>query len=140
MKKVQAMQGYTLLELIMVIALIAILSSVFVPKVSSVVRRSQDSTSKGKLASLRSTISVYTADHDGKFPTDNLNSLVPNYISAIPTFQTISHGENNEVITEVTPSDSGKWSYNNAAGVLGYGSLSIGCTHTDSSAKPWNTY
>jgi len=73
-----------------VVAILGILMAVVSPKFTQLIAKSREGTLLGNLATLRSALSVYTADHEGAFPPD-LNALVPNYIAAIPNADIPAH-------------------------------------------------
>lgn len=67
--------GFTLIELLVVIAIIAILSAILFPVFSQARKKAQESTCISNLKQLGTAISMYCADHDGRYPvTDNSNS------------------------------------------------------------------
>src|SRR5438445_535159 len=101
MKSSRSHRGFTLIELMIVMAVLGLLISILVPKMGYAIKKSTEATSKGALAALRSTLSIYHADHEGQYPTDDLTSPVPNYISTIPLLRTHPyHDDNTQVITE----------------------------------------
>ena len=63
-------KGFTLIELMIVVAIIGILAAVAIPKFAEMMERSRDGATKGNIAALRSAISIYYGDHEGKYPTD----------------------------------------------------------------------
>jgi prepilin-type N-terminal cleavage/methylation domain-containing protein len=141
MKALRSIQGFTLVELLIVIMIIGILGGILVPKVGSTIRKAQDGTTRGNLGELRSVISIYYANNDGRFPTDNLDSLVPSYVASLPSVRSVGeHGDSNQVVTEIVLTDTGKWSYNNVVGEPGFGSIHIGCTHTDTLGNTWSLF
>lgn len=75
--------GFTLLELMIVIAIMLILVSIAVPNYTSSVRRSRESVLRQNLFTLRDLISQYTIDKQ-KAP-QSLDDLVQaNYLKQIP--------------------------------------------------------
>ena len=61
-------RGFTLIELMIVVAIIGTLSAIAVPKFASLVRKSQDGATKGNLGRLRSAMSIYYSDMEGYYP------------------------------------------------------------------------
>ncbi len=79
----RAQAGFTLIELIVVIAIIGILAAIVVPRLSEAPRRAQEAVLKTNLRSLRSAINQYYADK-GHYPT-SLDALVEdNYFRELP--------------------------------------------------------
>jgi len=141
MKQTRDIRGFTLMELMIVIMIIGVLTAVLVPKIGSAVQKSGEASSKGSLASIRSSLSLYYTNNDGKYPTDNLASLSPNYLPSMPVLKTPNyHPDSVLVMTELVPSDSGEWSYDNNINDVNFGAIRVGCTHNDVQGNPWSTY
>jgi len=84
MKKMK--QGFTLIELMIVVAIIGILAAIAIPKFADLINKSKEGATKGALSSVRSAIQVYYGDNEGWFPADTLECLTLNakYIGEIP--------------------------------------------------------
>jgi prepilin-type N-terminal cleavage/methylation domain-containing protein len=67
MKNVSS-RGFTLIELMIVSAILAILAMIALPKFANLIDRSREASMKGALGSLRSALSIYYADNDGVYP------------------------------------------------------------------------
>lgn len=88
--------GYTLIELTMVIVIISVLASIVVPQYAVLTQRAYQSKAKGNLGSLRSALSLYYSEQDGLWPLKNYpggpvtdgNSLTtmltPRYMATVP--------------------------------------------------------
>lgn len=76
-------KGFTLLELILVIAVIALLVGIVAPRFTSQIPKAESATIKANLQNLRSAVEVYRAEKGG-FPA-SLGALVPDYMRTIPT-------------------------------------------------------
>ena len=130
--------GFTLVEMMLAVAVVSVLGSVAAPKVGEALRKTQEGSTRGQLGKLRAAISIYYADREGRFPTDNLTSLVPAHMEAIPALNIpVHHGELAGVVTETTPTDTGRWSYNNVPGNTHWGTVRVGCTHPDTNGRAW---
>ena len=66
MKKNQ--KGFTLVELMIVVAIIGILAAVAIPKFADMLEKSREGATKGNLSSLNSGISLYVSDNQGVAP------------------------------------------------------------------------
>lgn len=90
--------GYTLVELVIVAAIISILASIIAPRMTLVLDKAHQAKARSQLGLLRSTISLYFSDNEGVVPfstypdgTSEFNDvsftqlLVPRYIDKIPT-------------------------------------------------------
>lgn len=64
-------RGYTLLELMMVMAIIALLISIVVPRYDLVLVRAYQAKTKSNLATLRTSINLYYSDTEGSYPLGN---------------------------------------------------------------------
>jgi prepilin-type N-terminal cleavage/methylation domain-containing protein len=77
--------GYTLIELMLTVAIISILAGIGIPQFASVMAISQEATTFGNLSTLRSALSIYYGDNNGTYPT-TLNALTVNgrYLKQLP--------------------------------------------------------
>ena len=77
-------RGFTLMELLLVLALIALLASLVTPVVTGSIHRARESTLKENLFTMRKAIDDYYADNSG-YPVE-LDLLVQKrYLRKIPT-------------------------------------------------------
>src|SRR3989339_520177 len=61
-------KGFTLIELMIVVAIIGILSAIAIPKFADLIRKSNEGATKGNLGAVRSAISIYYGEMEGLFP------------------------------------------------------------------------
>lgn len=54
--------GFTLIEMVVVSAIIGLLVAIAVPKFSNLIERAREAVSKGKLGAMRSSLAIYYAD------------------------------------------------------------------------------
>ncbi len=158
-------KGFTLIELMIVVAIIGILAAVAIPKFADLIRKSSEGKLKGTLGAMRSALSIYYGDMEGNYPSD-FNSLTVNgkYLSAIPSIKLPDYHASTVVIRHnLTPNafgcgggymlDSGEWIYWSDNGALcgsspppagqrarTQGELWIACSHTDTKGTVWTNY
>lgn len=66
--KVRNRIGFTLVELMIVVAVIGILAGIAIPRYMDFLQRSKEGATKGNLGALRSMINIYYADKEFYFP------------------------------------------------------------------------
>lgn len=154
-------KGFTLIELMIVVAIIGILAAIAIPKFADLINKSKEGATKGALSSVRSALQVYYGDNEGWFPADDLSVLTLNgkYINAIPVAKlpTTGHADANVVTTYSTATaagvytvtagstttwDSGGWGYaNDPTATAIWGSFMANCTHKDiKGLDAWTTF
>jgi prepilin-type N-terminal cleavage/methylation domain-containing protein len=79
--------GFTLIELMIVVAIVAVLSAIAIPKFGELLIRSKESSAKGALGTLRSAIDIYYVGNQGVFPNDLNVLLVSDVIDYLPHTQ-----------------------------------------------------
>ncbi len=96
-------RGFTLLEMMIVLTVIAILASISVPMYQAVVLRTRETVLKDNLRTLRSVIDQYTADKK-KAPQTLQDLIDGGYLRQIPEDPITNSAESWEVITDTTVS------------------------------------
>src|SRR5271155_1123123 len=90
--------GFTLIELIIVVAIIGILAAIAIPKFADLVLKSKEGATRGSLGSIRSALSIYYGDMEGQYPSDP-SSLTINgkYLNSIPLAKTPNYHSDSSV-------------------------------------------
>lgn len=138
-------RGFTLVELMFVVAIIGVLSVVMIPQMSNAIRRAHESTTKGNLATMREALTMYSVDHEGLYPQDNLTSLITfGYLKEIPLKSTPPyHPDGNSVSAgdeDSWANSRGDWYYDNVPGDPLFGKVWVDCDHMDLKGNRWTTY
>ncbi len=149
-------KGFTLIELMIVITIIAVVVAIAIPKFGRLVIKSREANTKGNLGTIRSALSVYYGNTDGLYPTDNLGSLLigERYLPLMPFARLPTSPNNNghegdltAVLTGTLPGGvddvadgvSG-WFYDNVAIDAQYGRVIVNCTHSDFRGDLWTSF
>jgi len=84
-RKMKARKGFTLVELVVVVAIIAILTAVAAPRFLSMTESSKVAAVESNCQALRAAASLYMADHGGKAPAsaDLLNPYLANPFASL---------------------------------------------------------
>ena len=80
-------KGFTLIELMIVVAIIGVLAAVAIPKFANLIRKAKEASAKGQLGAVRSAVSIYYGDLEGNWPVD-LGGITPTYMQEIPLVDT----------------------------------------------------
>jgi general secretion pathway protein G len=150
MKILKTKKGFTLIELMIVVAIIGILAAIAIPQFANLVSKSQEGRTKANLGTIRSALSIYYGDSEGWYPTNGLSDLTVSnrYLNKIPnadlpkTTNSAGHASISDVLVGViVPSDAAGWFYNNTGSTSGtWGQALVNCTHQDLRAVIWSSY
>ena len=136
-------KGFTAIEIVVAVVVFAVLLGVTVPKFVSLVYKAREGSTKHQLIRLRSAIAAYYGEHQGTYPTDNLASLVPHYIEAIPTAQVPGYAPSNAVSAgsyENAFTKTGGWAYVSDPADPRFGDVFVNTDQEDSYGKAWHTH
>lgn len=142
--------GFTLIELMIVVAIIGILAALALPKFASLVEKSREAASKGNLNSMRSAISIYYGDTEGVYPNDLWTEPLysfSKYLEKIPPVKATHSGIGAGILespsgtavmhtTDENIAVTGTgWRYNYTNG-----HIFVNSSATDSKGIPYSTY
>jgi MSHA pilin protein MshA len=129
LEKLQKQEGFTLIELVIIIVVLGILAAVAIPKYQDITSEAKASSAKGALGSLRSGISIYYANAAVKTgtatwpPIDSLRNVGTVMIQSMPAnpFQTATSAPDS-IVTGVTKGvvvgTRGGWAYKASTGEI----------------------
>jgi len=81
MKK--SLRGFTLIELMVVIAIIGVLATIISAPIQTYLKKSRDAKKVADMNEIKNALGQYSVDHNGYFPTD-VSKVVPAYIKSLP--------------------------------------------------------
>ena len=145
MKTTKKRLGFTLIELMIVVAIIGILAAIAIPKFAELIRKSNEGSSKGNLGAIRSALSIYYGDLEGQYPAalDSL-TISGKYLTSIPKSKAPNYHSDVSTISQdsgvLSITNAGGWAYVNAPGDANFGTLWVNCTHTDTKGTVWTAY
>jgi prepilin-type N-terminal cleavage/methylation domain-containing protein len=139
-------RGFTLIELMLVVAILSMLAAIAIPKFANMVIKAKEAAVRGKLGTLRSGVSIYYADNEGRFPNfgSNNNILANKYLDEVPSISIPtqpSHVEGRYVSAQSLGLDWPNmgnryvWKYDGSTG-----DVRVWCTHTDSNGTKWSLW
>jgi prepilin-type N-terminal cleavage/methylation domain-containing protein len=91
MKIFKARKGFTLIELMIVVAIIGILAAVAIPKFAQMMEKAKEGATKGNIGAIKSALSIYYGDQQGNWPWQITDSLFANYLKVPVPAVKITH-------------------------------------------------
>ena len=144
--KVANQRGFTLIELMIVVAIIGILAAIAIPKFAELIRKSGEGATKGNLGAIRSALSIYYGDMEGQWPSDPVSLTISGkYLQAIPPGKTPNYHADSSAVAlsnfTLGVTEAGGWIYDGVAPIdSNYGQIFVNCTHSDSKGSTWVSY
>jgi general secretion pathway protein G len=152
----RAGDGFTLIELMIVVAIIGILAAIAIPKFAALIRKSGEGASKGNLGAIRSALSIYYGDMEGQYPSDMLAMTTSSkYLAAIPVAKSPNYHPDSSTESLYTGgcvlaiandwmnfagSAAAGWTYCPTVTDSNYGYVMVNCSHTDTKGSVWSSY
>jgi prepilin-type N-terminal cleavage/methylation domain-containing protein len=141
-------KGFTLIELMIVVAIIGILAAIAIPKFAELIRKSSEGASKGNIGSIRSALSIYYGDLEGVYPASVAALTISGkYLSEVPKAKAPNyHGDSSIPVLAsgaAAPNDGtggAMWWYNDIGTSSNFGQILVNCTHTDTKGSVWTNY
>lgn len=151
-------RGFTLIELMIVVAIIGLLAAIAVPRFGALLRKANEGRTKGNLGAVRSALKIYYADNNGVYPAgaastnitylQTVLTLDGKYLSKWPSAtapdyhsSTSSTDGLDDIDAQgADPTDDGEWLYVGNRDDRDWGHFFVECYHTDSSGTVWTEY
>jgi len=126
-------RGFTILEIIAMVVVIAAVLVITVPKFQMMVRQSSEGRTKASLGEIRGAVAIYYSDNSFLYPSDDgtpetrlSQSIVPKYLKRLPDVDLPRLHPKKLNTVEDRINDQGNWLYTTLDGFVG-----VNCTHAD---------
>jgi type IV pilus assembly protein PilA len=142
--KIKNGKGFTLIELMIVVAIIGILAAIAIPRFAQMVERAKEGATAGNLSAIRGAVHIYYSKNDGVYP-DTIASDSPfvgpaetNYMKELPKATATPLGNTNAVtvVASGAPTTTGQgWRYASTTGDVWANSTAL-----DTRGRPFSSY
>lgn len=140
--KNRSASGLTLLEILIMVAVLGVVAAITVPKFRAMVHESREGRTKSRLGDIRGALAIYYSDNFGLYPSDEGSpetrlaaTLVPQYLKQIP-FVDLPHLHPRRLNTvQDRFDDNGDWTYTTLNGFV-----AVNCTHADTRGEPVSSW
>lgn len=142
-------KGFTLIELMIVVAIIGILAAIAIPRFAQMLEKSREGATKGNLGAIKSASSIYYGDLQGIWPT-TLSSfsgyIFSRYLDSVSPVKVTGYFVSNVTSPAgnlVTMATTGQTPSSNTTGWLydsNLGSVYVNSTVKDSKTIPYSFY
>jgi len=139
-------KGFTLIELMIAVAIIGFLTMVAYPKFINSMIKAKEANVKGDLASVRSAVNIFYASKE-VFPTSLQGDLVPDFLNELPEVEIPAttdgsnpgHDERGGV-TSISDDDmaNGAWYFVDTG--TDWGEVQVNCTHPSTNGVIWSAF
>ena len=149
-------KGFTLIELMIVVAIIGILAAIAIPKFAQMLEKAREGSTKGNAGTIRSALAIYYGDREGVWPTTLNNNtgmwksyLMSVYLDDLPEVKVTHSGVYSA--SQVDNPTGGAVSYLSADAVPAaklrgwaydatYGKIYVNSNYTDTRNVSYTTY
>lgn len=145
-------KGFTLIELMIVVAIIGILAAIAIPKFAQMLEKSREGTTKGNAGAIRSAIMLYYGDREGVWPTTLAPAtwktyLMSVYLDEMPEVKVTHSGVGAnpggkavsylaaDAIPDKQDTTANGWAYDSF-----YGRIFVNSNYTDTKGNSYTTY
>lgn len=142
-------KGFTLIELMIVVAIIGILAAIAIPRFGQLISKAKEGKTKGNLGSVRSALAICYGDTEAYPTSANYTifwaTMTPAYLDRAVEMEVPAlggtphtHSKTSNITMLTTAADNGTWGYNNVSGNANHGRFWIDCSGTGSDVVIWS--